>query len=127
MKQIKFIVTIVIFAMLLLGCSSKLTSNYKASPMQCYHDNMRILVEVGNLKSAVKAGCTSSAKSSLSSIRLQYEELQWEKCKSIIIKNQKEINDFKQLIEKKSNQKNLICRKFKYDIYHPSTNNFKTY
>ena len=127
MKQIKFIVTIIIFAMLLLGCSSKLTNNYKASPMQCYHDNMRILADIGNLKSALKANCISSAKSSLSSIRLKYDDLQWKKCKTIMIKNQKDIDDLKQLIEKKSHQKNLICRRFEYDIYRPSKNNLKIY
>jgi len=128
MKQLKLIVSIIIFTILLLGCSNKkFTSKYKASPMQCYHDNMRILTDMGNLKSALKANCIASAKSSLSSIRLKYDGLQWKKCKSIMIKNQKDIDDLKQLIEKKSHQKNLICRRFEYDIYRPSKNNLKIY
>lgn len=124
MKRLNLFYLTVISIALMTGCAE---SNYQASPMQCYHDNMIILNDVGNLKSALKAGCVRSAKSSLLNIELKYDELKWEKCKSILIKNKKDIDELKQSIEKKSSQKNLVCKRFEYNIYRPSQRDLKLY
>ncbi len=114
-KTFKRTVLIVIPASwLLVGCG------YEASPMQCYHDHMRLLNAMGNFQSAIDAGCVSYAESALSDMYRYKDKLKWEKCKEIF--KDKSIEEYKAELEKKKKQKKLRCKykQMKWEVYYPS-------